>query len=147
MEQTLRCEEFFDRTSWVTINKRYIGGLGRSNIRKENSLKKYALVTAGGILGALSRYVLSELISDQWRAVFIINQLGVLLAGLIIYKIKSNEEQRLFWIAGFSGGFTTFSSFAVLNLKGDPLANVIISSVSFLLSLLIIRSIGRVKKV
>ena len=80
-------------------------------------------------------------------AVFIINQLGVLLAGLIIYKIKSNEEQRLFWIAGFSGGFTTFSSFAVLNLKGDPLANVIISSVSFLLSLLIIRSIGRVKKV
>jgi fluoride ion exporter CrcB/FEX len=93
----------------------------------------------------LARYWLSELLVDQYRAVFFINQLGVLFAGLIIFKFKATDSQKLFWIAGFSGGFTTFSSFAVLNMGNDELSNLIFSVGSFVVSYVIIRLIGRVK--
>ena len=99
------------------------------------------------MIGALARYAISESVNSQWLAVFLVNQLGVLLAGLVIFKLNSSENQKLFWVAGFSGGFTTFSSFAVLNMKGNPLSNLLISIASFILSLAIIRLIGRVKRV
>ena len=89
--------------------------------------------------------MISEISNDQYRAVFIVNQLGVLFAGLVIFKFKSSENQRLFWIAGFAGGFTTFSTFAVLNVQGDKLANIFISLVSFLISFGIIRFVGKAK--
>ena len=73
------------------------------------------------------------------------NQIGVIFAGLIIFKFNSSESQRLFWIAGFAGGFTTFSSFAVLNIEGGALTNLIWSLVSFVTSFVLIRLIGRVK--
>lgn len=93
----------------------------------------------------MARYGLSELLVDQYRAVFLINQLGVLFAGLVIFKFKASDAQKLFWIAGFSGGFTTFSSFAVLNMGNDELSNIIFSISSFAVSYVIIRLIGRVK--
>jgi len=68
----------------------------------------------------------------------------VLFAGLVIFKFKSSELQRLFWIAGFAGGFTTFSSFAVLNIEGPAIANLIWSTASFLVSIIIIRFLGKV---
>jgi len=68
----------------------------------------------------------------------------VLFAGLVIYKFKSSELQRLFWIAGFAGGFTTFSSFAVLNIEGKAISNLIWSAISFIVSFAIIRSVGKV---
>lgn len=73
-----------------------------------------------------------------------VNQLGVLFAGLVIFKFKSSEMQRLFWIAGFAGGFTTFSSFAVLNIEGKAISNLVWSAISFMISLAIIRFIGKV---
>jgi len=73
--------------------------------------------------------------------------LGVLFAGLVIFKFKSTENQRLFWIAGFSGGFTTFSTFAVLNVESNIKNGLIWSGISFVVSFAIIRLIGRVKSV
>lgn len=96
-------------------------------------------------MGSLSRYLISESLVSQFLAVFLVNQIGVLFAGLVIFKIKSTETQRLFWIAGFAGGFTTFSSFAVLNMGSDKLANLIFSAASFIVSFVIIRLVGRVK--
>ena len=69
----------------------------------------------------------------------------MLFAGLVIFKLKSTEAQKLFWIAGFSGGFTTFSSFALLNIKSDVNSGIIWSAISFVISFAIIRLIGRVK--
>ena len=68
----------------------------------------------------------------------------MLFAGLVIFKFKSSELQRLFWIAGFTGGFTTFSSFAVLNIEGKAISNLIWSAISFIVSFAIIRSVGKV---
>jgi len=93
----------------------------------------------------LLRYFIAESIPSQYFAVFLINQLGVLFAGLVIFKFKSTENQRLFWIAGFSGGFTTFSSFAVLNIHSSAQSSLIWSAFSFGVSFAIIRSIGRVR--
>ena len=81
---------------------------------------------------------------DEYRANFIVNQLGVLIAGLIVYKLKTNDLQRLFWVAGFAGGFTTFSTFAVLNIQRDSYASLIFSTASFLVSITIIRFLGKV---
>jgi CrcB protein len=78
-------------------------------------------------------------------AVFLINQLGVLIAGFVIFKFKSTENQRLFLISGFAGGFTTFSTFAVLNVESRAISSLIWSSVSFAVSFVIIRALGRVK--
>jgi fluoride ion exporter CrcB/FEX len=93
----------------------------------------------------LLRYSIAESVTSQYLAVFLINQLGVLFAGLVIFKFKSTDSQRLFWIAGFSGGFTTFSSFAVLNIKSNSTNSLIWSAISFAISFAIIRLIGRVK--
>jgi fluoride ion exporter CrcB/FEX len=93
----------------------------------------------------LLRYFIAESIKSQYLAVFLVNQLGVLFAGIVIFKFKSTELQRLFWIAGFSGGFTTFSSFAVLTVNSTAISGLVWSAVSFAISFVIIRSIGRVR--
>jgi CrcB protein len=101
---------------------------------------------SGGIIGALSRYFIAENIHSQYLAVFIINQLGVFFAGVVIFKVKSSELSRIFWISGFAGGFTTFSSFAVLNIKGRGVSDLIWSAISFSLSFVLIRIIGSVQR-
>ncbi len=47
-------------------------------------------------------------------AIFIVNQLGVLIAGYVAFRMESSEIKQLFLITGFAGGFTTFSSISVI---------------------------------
>lgn len=73
-------------------------------------------MSLGGILGSLARWQITEFSDSLSIAVFLVNQLGVLIAGIFAYRIKRGEYVRLFWITGFAGGFTTMSSLAyVLN--------------------------------
>lgn len=84
----------------------------------------YLLVAAGGILGALARYMTVTAASSRWGTFFpygtlIVNVAGCLLVGYLVIKgieggVSSNL--RLFLIAGFGGAFTTFSSFSAETL-------------------------------
>jgi fluoride ion exporter CrcB/FEX len=71
--------------------------------------------------------------------VFIVNQLGVLVAGFVAYRIKTTQYQRLFWITGFAGGFTPLSSFAFILHAATPLSGFIQALESLLVSLIILR--------
>ena len=77
-------------------------------------MKKLALVALGGTVGSLTRYLFAESINRYSLAIFIVNIIGVAVAGLFAYRINVTEASRLFWIPGFAGGFTTFSSVAVI---------------------------------
>lgn len=84
------------------------------------------------------RWQLIELLPSLSLGVFLVNQLGVLVAGLIAYRIKTTEYQRLFWITGFAGGFTTLSSFAFILHSSSPVSGFIQAAESLLIGLLIL---------
>ncbi len=85
------------------------------------------LVGVGGFLGAISRYLLGLGINVLLPAgkfpfaVLLANILGSFAIGLLWGISNSNssfkEEYSLFLIVGVLGGFTTFSSFSLDNLK------------------------------
>ena len=75
-------------------------------------------VFIGGGLGSVSRYLMSLLImgmnpsSYSMMATGIVNVLGSLLAGVVVSKAIFSDYQT-YIIAGFLGGFTTFSAFSL----------------------------------
>ena len=77
-------------------------------------LRHLLLVGVGGVVGALSRYGVDEIFSDIALATFIVNVFGVALAAVCTYRLTLTTDKRLFLVPGFSGGFTTYSAFAVL---------------------------------
>lgn len=75
------------------------------------------LVGIGGGLGAVCRYLLSEVIKKHYFGkfpiyTFLINILGSFLFGLSLNSIDSPEYKNLIQV-GFFGGFTTFSTYMV----------------------------------
>lgn len=76
------------------------------------------LVGAGGFVGAVSRWGLGELIRSKMGEelsfpypTFAVNLLGCFLIGAAYALWGKHEGLRLLLIAGFLGGFTTFSAF------------------------------------
>jgi fluoride ion exporter CrcB/FEX len=82
-------------------------------------VKKLFAVAIGGSIGALVRY---QFVSpgDQ-IGLFLVNALGVLVAGVFAYRIHNSELATAFWIPGFAGGLTTFSSVALILAETDAL--------------------------
>lgn len=78
-------------------------------------MKKLALVAAGGIAGSLLRFLATESFPSYPLAIFIANLFGVAIAGLVALRLHPTESTKLFWIPGFAGGMTTFSSVAVIH--------------------------------
>ncbi len=104
-------------------------------------LRHLFLVGVGGVVGALSRYGIDEIFSDIALATFIVNLFGVAVAAVCTYRLTLTTDQRLFLISGFSGGFTTYSAFALL-LYDLTLAQAGLYIIaSLILSLAIIRVI------
>ena len=97
------------------------------------------LVALGGIAGSLLRWQCLEALPTLSLGVFLVNQLGVLVAGFVSYRMKSTTSQRLFWITGFAGGFTTLSSLAFILHAATPLSGFIQALESLLVSLLILK--------
>jgi CrcB protein len=97
------------------------------------------LVSLGGVIGSVLRWQLIEALPSLALGVFLVNQLGVLVAGFVAYQMKTTEYQRLFWITGFAGGFTTLSSFAFILHGATPLSGFIQALESLLVSLIILR--------
>ncbi len=86
-------------------------------------MTKIVLVLVGGGLGALSRYGISILAAQFFGARFpwgtlIVNLSGCFLIGLCFALADRgmnimNPSARLFFVTGYLGGLTTFSTFAL----------------------------------
>jgi CrcB protein len=84
------------------------------------------------------RWQIIEALSTLTLGVFLVNQLGVLVAGFLAYRMKTTEYQRLFWITGFAGGFTTMSSLAFIVHESSPVSGLLYAFASLAVSLLIL---------
>jgi len=73
------------------------------------------LVGLGGAAGSMSRYLLQQALNQQQfpYGTFMVNLTGCLLIGMIWgLSIRGlNGQWSTFMMAGFCGGFTTFSAF------------------------------------
>ncbi len=88
-------------------------------------LKNFLLVGAGGAAGSMLRYAIAILLPRQ-AAGFPWATLSVNLAGCFIIGILAGLTPRTHWMegagwallaTGLCGGFTTFSAFALDNVK------------------------------
>ena len=78
------------------------------------------MVTAGGGIGSLVRYVVGTAITQRFggrfpAGTFIINVTGSFLIGMLMTllteRLAPHPHWRLLLVVGFLGGYTTFSSF------------------------------------
>ena len=81
------------------------------------SIYNIILVGLGGSIGSVTRHLLSTfLISFTPWVTVLINISGGFLIGLL-FRVTQDftyaEQIRAFWIIGFCGGFTTFSTFGL----------------------------------
>ena len=76
------------------------------------------LIGLGGFLGAISRYLLNEIVikfipTNFPIGILIINILGCLLIGLVLgNSIATKDNLYYFFVIGFLGSFTTMSAFS-----------------------------------
>ena len=87
-------------------------------------MKKLIVVGIGGALGSLTRYLFTESITRYPSAILVSNILGVLIAGLVAYRLSTSETLRLALIPGFAGGLTTFSSVAVIHAEHNSMKSI-----------------------
>ena len=80
---------------------------------------KFLLVALGGALGALSRFVVSEIMETSENNIFPFPTLLVNMAGCFAIGYLYNSMGPKYWlfsepflIVGFLGAFTTFSAFS-----------------------------------
>lgn len=83
-------------------------------------MKQLLLVFVGGGFGSALRFLISKQFTfDSFHfpwATFIVNLIGSFIIGTvfgyILVKHKFSDDLFVFLVAGFCGGFTTFSAFA-----------------------------------
>ena len=108
-------------------------------------MKKLLVIAAGGVAGSLLRYFLVG--KNDEIGIFLINLLGVAVAGLFALRLQPTELSRLFWIPGFAGAMTTFSSVAVIHGQRNDLLAIAYFYAMVIMSLLILWLINPKQKV
>ena len=102
------------------------------------------LVFLGGGLGSIVRYGISEFVRSNFKSVFPLATLCsnviscVILAlavGFFNEKIGLNPTLRLLILAGFCGGFSTFSTFSYETVELMRSGNMIIAIANILISI------------
>ena len=69
-------------------------------------------VAFGGFLGAISRYFVSLRLTGM-KGILCVNILGSFLFGLSLQADNESGAIPAFWLIGFLGAFTTFTTFSV----------------------------------
>ena len=113
------------------------------SLQESHLLKNSFLVFLGGAIGSTSRWFLGEIISNAVLIVLMVNVLGTVLAGWIGYRNQSSDSQRLFWIIGFAGGFTTFSSLAYFMAELQPIEATLLAALTLGLSLSVLATMKK----
>ncbi|MFT6865190.1 MAG: CrcB protein [Cyclobacteriaceae bacterium] len=88
-------------------------------------MKEVIFVGLGGFLGSISRYGVGLYAMKYFSGyfpvgTFIVNLTGSLLIGLLagyFFKNQPSQILYLFLVTGFCGGYTTFSTFSLDNLR------------------------------
>lgn len=79
--------------------------------------KQLLYVLIGGGLGSMGRYLIAEIVPSHagfhfpWGT-FTANILGCLIIGALTALLSPSGDLDSFFVTGFCGGFTTFSSFS-----------------------------------
>ena len=84
-------------------------------------LKELVYIFLGSGLGGLTRFGLGRWVNNFHRShfplgTFTVNILACLVLGFVVGLAESRQivspQARLFWVVGFCGGFSTFSTFS-----------------------------------
>lgn len=96
---------------------------GRPHLNQPPIMSPYLCVAIGGALGAVSRYAAGNIpvaTTNPHLRTAAINVAGCLIIGILWAVIDSFHVSRMWYnilIAGFLGGFTTYSSFSLETVR------------------------------
>ena len=88
-------------------------------------MKSFLLVFLGGGVGSSCRFLISNVLNNNFKSfhylrTFSVNIIGCILIGIVMGFLQKennfNQNYLLLFSSGFCGGFTTFSAFANENL-------------------------------
>jgi fluoride ion exporter CrcB/FEX len=97
-------------------------------------VKKLLAVAIGGALGSLLRYL--TVAKGDEIALFAVNIAGVVVAGVVAFRLTTSELMRIALIPGFAGGLTTFSTVAVVHAEQNSFQAVVYFYTTILVSLI-----------
>lgn len=109
-------------------------------------MMRFLLIALGATLGANARYWMgvwagSRLGADFPYGTFLVNVTGCFLIGLFLglgeTRFTISGELRLFFVVGFLGSYTTFSSFGYESINLLQSGNLWFAALNLLLTLVI----------
>lgn len=83
------------------------------------------------------------MISNGAFVVLVVNVLGTAIAGVIGFRDQATRFQQLFWITGFAGGFTTFSSLSFFLVELPLVESALLAGLTLVLSLSLLAAMGK----
>lgn len=114
-------------------------------------MQSILLVALGGGAGAVTRYLVSQLLSwmgvrsGLWSGTLVVNLIGCFLIGWAIQWMETRDLLAsglyLLLITGFLGGFTTYSSFGLEGLtllKSSPTTFLLYTGIHLIAGLFLV---------